>query len=65
MPNGLCHPRGPRGGMQSWTGRGEGLVRPPGFKAEQGEGVRSPGPGQPLAQSGEGSAVVSGTAEAR
>lgn len=33
-------------------GRGEGLARPQGFKAEQGEGLHSPGLGQPLAQLG-------------
>lgn len=41
-------------------GRGQGPARPQGFKAEQGEGVRSPGLGQPLAQRGEGGAVAEG-----
>lgn len=45
-------------------GRGEGLARPQGFKAEQGEGLHSPGLGQPLAQL-EGGTVAKGRVEDR
>ena len=41
-------------------GRGQGPARPQGFKAEQAEGARSPGPGRPLAQRGEGGATAEG-----
>lgn len=35
-------------------GRVRGWAKTQGFKAKQGEGMCSPGPGQPLAQFGEG-----------
>lgn len=51
-------PGSPQWPLGWWTelgrGGGQGPARPPGIKAEQGEGEHSPGPGQPLAQCGEG-----------
>lgn len=41
-------------------GRGQRPARTQGFKAEQAEGVRGPGPGRPLAQRGEGGATAEG-----
>lgn len=43
-----CHP-----GKVDGAGRVRGWARTQGFKAKQGEGMCSPGPGQPLAQLGE------------